>query len=240
MIGLLQCDHVAGPLRSIAGDYDQMFRVWMPADWRAYDVAAGELPVRLDECDAYVTTGSRASVYDDQPWIHSFADFVRRLHAAAIPFAGVCFGHQMIGHAMGGRVAPSPNGWGVGVHAFHVSRPEPWMTPSLPRFKVLMSCRDQVLELPPGARVLASSDHCPVAMFRVGTMLGVQAHPEFPVEYAAALVRHRRLLIGEDRAEAALRSMSDRLSSAELASWVRQFLLTGSRSSSSLTGRSAP
>lgn len=224
MLGLLQCDHVRSEFLGIAGDYDAMFRAWLPGDWRVYDVGAGELPADVLECAAYVTTGSRASVYDDEPWIHRFALCVRDIHLAGVPFLGVCFGHQMMAHALGGRVDRCTRGWGAGVHRFQVDLPEPWMQPPLSSFAVIMSCRDQVEQLPAGAVVLAGNAHCPVGMFRVGSMLGVQGHPEFPPTYAEALIRDRVATIGEQRAAAALESLDERTDSDELACWARAFL----------------
>jgi GMP synthase-like glutamine amidotransferase len=224
MIGLLQCDHVREEFASIAGDYGAMFRRWFPGEWRVYDIGAGQMPTSPDECDAYVTTGSRASVYDDEPWIHAFAELVREIHAAAVPFMGVCFGHQMMGHALGGRVAKSPRDWGVGVHEFSVAVHELWMQPRLDAFRLLMSCQDQVEALPAGAIVLAGNEHCPIGMFRIGNMLGVQGHPEFPVSYAEALMRSRVEMIGEATVERALATLDRPTHSAELAAWARTFL----------------
>src|SRR5688572_13154507 len=107
MIGLLQCDHVRDEYRHIGGDYDEMFQRWLPAECRIYRVVDGEAPRNIGECAAYVSTGSHASVYDDEPWISRFAELVRAIHAAGAPMLGVCFGHQMIAHALGGRVAKS-------------------------------------------------------------------------------------------------------------------------------------
>jgi GMP synthase-like glutamine amidotransferase len=224
MIGLLQCDHVADRFRSVSGDYDAMFREWLPGEWRAYDITALESPACIDECDAYVTTGSRASVYDDQPWIHFLADLVRRIDSADIPFLGMCFGHQMMAHALGGRVARSSKGWAVGVHEFSVTTRESWMDPPLETFSVLMSCQDQVEELPRDAVVLASNAHCPVGLFRIRNMLGLQGHPEFPPAYAEALLKHRAAIIGKERVDAALATLARPVNRSELSSWASRFL----------------
>ncbi len=218
-IGLLQCDHVMDEFRGIAGDLDDMFRRWLPADWRVYDLTAGQFPAP-GECQAWVATGSRFSVYDDVPWIHRFAGLVREIDEARRPYLGVCFGHQMMGHALGGRVARSPRGWGVGVHEFTVHSPEPWMQPPLPQVNVLMSCQDQVEELPAGAVVLASDEHCPVAIFRCGRLLGIQGHPEWEPEYARTLLGARRERIGAERADQALATLTTPRHSPEFAQWV--------------------
>lgn len=217
-VGLLQCDHVAGEFLHIAGDLDAMFQRWLPADWRVYDLTAGHCPAP-HECDAWVATGSRFSVYDDVPWINAFAQLVREIHAARRPFLGVCFGHQMMAHALGGKVARSPRGWGVGVHTFAVHQREPWMEPPLESVSVLMSCQDQVEDLPPDSVVLASNDHCPVAMYCYGTLLGIQGHPEWDPSYAAALLEARRQRIGAERADAAAATLATPRHSKELARW---------------------
>ena len=230
MIGLLQCDHVLPQLRGIAGDYDSMFRQFLPAaEWRVYDVTERQRPSDLFECEGYITTGSRASVYDPEPWISAFADLVCEIHRARIPFVGVCFGHQMIGHALGGRVAKCPRGWGIGVHRFQVSGRERWMDPPLNDFRILMSCADQIEQVPSEARVLAGNAHCPVGMLRCGSLLGIQGHPEFTKIYARALMEFRRERIGPEPVDAALATLKGATDSSQLSQWIHNFLLRDSQ-----------
>lgn len=222
-LGLLQCDHTRENVRRIAGDYDEMFAKWLAMDFRTYDLQHGEAPQDLDECDGYIATGSKASVYDDEPWIHEFAELTRSIYKSGTPFIGVCFGHQMLGHALGGRVAKSEKGWGVGVHKFAIEESEDWMQPPAIEFSLLMSCQDQILDVPPGAKVLAGNAHCEVGMIRIGNMLGIQGHPEFPLDYAEALLKMRRELIGAVRTDEALATLGLPLDGPLLGNWARAF-----------------
>ena len=113
-VGLLECDHVLEKFRHIAGDYRDMFAVWLPQfELQAFDVRNGEFPSSVDACDAYLTTGSRFSAYDDEAWIQQLKDFVRQLHEAEKPFVGICFGHQVLAEALGGKVEKAESGWGA-------------------------------------------------------------------------------------------------------------------------------
>jgi len=214
-LGLLKCD---------PRPVEAMYAAWLPdAGWTVYDVFSGQLPASPSECDGWVGTGSRFSVYDDEAWIRNYAQLVRDLHAAQAPFAGVCFSHQMLGHALGGRTAKSPNGWCTGVHQFDVWETADWMVPPLARFGLVMSCQDQVLEPPPGTRVLAGNDQCPAGMIQIGSMLGMQGHPEFTPEYGESLMLARREVIGEERVRAAQATLRDPRHAAEVGGWVRNF-----------------
>jgi GMP synthase-like glutamine amidotransferase len=222
-VGLLQCDHVAPELRGIAGDYDEMFGRWLPVELQTFDLTQGDVP-DAEACEAWVVTGSRFSVYDDVPWIHRLAGMVRQIHAGRRPFVGICFGHQMMAHALGGRVVKASRGWSVGVHEFRVMKREPWMAPPLESVALLMSCQDQVEELPHGATVLAANDQCPVAIFRVGSLLGIQGHPEWGVDYAAGLLALRAERVGAERTEAARASFTHERHSAELSRWAMNWM----------------
>jgi GMP synthase-like glutamine amidotransferase len=225
-IGVLVCDHVAPALQPIAGEYADMFAALLPSlDLVAYDARAGELPASPDECDGWLCTGSSASVYDGAPWIDAVAELVREVRDAAVPFVGICFGHQLLGHALGGRVERAATGWGVGAHVAQVTETAAWMDPPLDTVGLLYSHQDQVVQLPPGGRVAASADHCPVAMLSVGeTMLGIQGHPEFSAAYVDALVAGRVERIGADRVRAARDSLDQPRDEAAVARWIASFL----------------
>jgi GMP synthase-like glutamine amidotransferase len=229
-IGLLECDHVLERFRHVAGDYRDMFAALFARhtpriDLRFFDVCNGAFPPSLDGCDAYLATGSRFSAYDDVAWIHALKDFVRRLHEAKKPFVGVCFGHQILAEALGGKVARAETGWGVGVHGVEVISREPWMRPEQLGCALQYMHQDQVERLPEDGVVVGRSDHCPVAMFRVGdSTLGIQGHPEFPKAYSKALLIDRVDRIGEERARAALASLEQPSDESMVATWIVEFL----------------
>jgi len=226
--GLLLCDRVAGKFRHIEGDYPEMFtRLFDPGQVELvpYDIANDHWPAGPDVCDAFITTGSRLSVYDDLPWLRTFGEFIRSVRSAGTPFVGICFGHQMMAEALGGRVRKADHGWGVGIHAIEIRRREDWMTPFKTSVSLQYMHQDQVVELPPDAVPLAVSDHCPFAMFEVGrTMLGIQAHPEFGKEYVRALIEDRIERIGRERADEALSSLNRPADSDLIAEWISRFI----------------
>ncbi|MGF1667889.1 MAG: type 1 glutamine amidotransferase [Acidimicrobiia bacterium] len=230
-VGILACDHVLPEFADIAGDYPDMFvglfGEYPGVELVTYDLTAGGFPESLGECDGWITTGSRRSVYEDEDWIVRFAELVRAAADKGRPFVGVCFGHQMLAHALGGRVLRSERGWGVGVKSVLLDGYEPWMGDTPPVYAALNSHADQVVEPPPGAEVLGGNDHCPVSIMRVGDrMLGIQGHPEFVPAYSRALMEARRgVLIPDEVVDAGMETLGTPPDTARLADWIVAFLL---------------
>jgi GMP synthase-like glutamine amidotransferase len=147
-------------------------------------------------------------------------EFVRSIHASGAPYVGICFGHQLLAHALGGRTEKAGVGWGVGAI-------DTWVNPLQSDAVLLYMHQDQVTELPADAKVLGHSDHCPIAMLRVGPMLGVQAHPEFSVDYVDALLDARADRIGPvltAKAKHSLERVGDAGDAAQLGRWIVAFL----------------
>jgi GMP synthase-like glutamine amidotransferase len=229
-IGLLECDHILERFRHIAGDYREMFAALFNRhapriSLQYFDVCNGDFPPSLDACDAYLTTGSRFSAYDDVDWIHTLKNFMRRVQEAKKPFVGVCFGHQIMAEALGGKVSRAETGWGVGARSIEVIRTESWMLPAQSSCALQYMHQDQIKLLPDDGVVIGRSDHCPVAMFLVGdSMLGIQAHPEFPKAYSKALLLDRVERIGEERVKEALASLDQPTNESVVAGWIVEFL----------------
>ncbi len=230
MIGLLQCDDVAPELREAHGNYPEMFaalfhRVDPTLEFCVWRCLDGEIPADVEAMDAWLTTGSKFGVNDDLPWIVELEAFVRELWAAGKPLVGICFGHQLMVKALGGEVAKSPRGWGVGVSFNRVEERADWMTPWQPGLDLVVSHQDQVERLPPDTRVLAGSDFCPLYLLQVGEVfLGVQGHPEFNKAYSRDLMALRRQLVGDERVREGVASLSASVDDTLMVRWILAFM----------------
>ncbi|HEY0112628.1 MAG TPA: type 1 glutamine amidotransferase [Allosphingosinicella sp.] len=208
------------------GTYPDMFeRLLGPGfSTRVYDVEAGELPERADAHGAYLITGSPAGVYEPLPWIAPLLDFIREAKGKS-KLVGVCFGHQAMAEALGGKVEKSERGWGVGLQDYEVRESAAFMREPPPeRIAVPVSHQDQIVVPPPGARVLAGSAFSPFGMLAWdgGDALSMQFHPEFEPDYARALIEQRRARLPEP--DAAIASYARPNDTALAGQWIRDFL----------------
>jgi GMP synthase-like glutamine amidotransferase len=240
-IGILRTDSVRPEFQGEFGDYPAMFRAMLAGaadiaiEFRDYDVQHGEYPASMDECDAYLITGSRHSVYEDQPWIHRLADFVRELDVARHKLIGICFGHQLIAHTLGGETRAADQGWAVGVQDTCVLTPAEWMQPYCERFGLVSSHKDQVVRLPDGAEIFATTEFCPNSGFTIGDhILTFQGHPEFSKGYSRALMEFRREMLGEPRYAAGVRSLEKPVHPSLVGRWILNFI--GSREPNAASG----
>ncbi len=224
--GLFVCDHVKPEYQNEFGDYPAMFARLFPSyDWILYDVCNGQFPENLAECDVYMATGSHHSVYEELDWITQLKKVIVQLYEQRKYFVGFCFGHQLIGEALGGKVGKSLNGWCIGVHNFDIIDSPNWMTPSKNDFNILMMCQDQILELPPNTKVIASNKMCPNAMISVGNhFLGIQGHPEFTKAYNRLLMNARVERMGKELVIAGIESLAIEVDQQLIRDWVRSFL----------------
>ncbi len=137
----------------------------------------------LDGVGAVVVTGSPHAVYESHPWIPALEALVREaVHDRALPFLGVCFGHQLLAQSFGGRVTRNPRGREMGTITVRLNdrgRDDALFRRLPPQFRAHATHRDTVLTPPPEARVLASSDKDDCQSFKLGRHAwGVQFHPE--------------------------------------------------------------
>lgn len=204
-IGILEVEQLKPEIYKKYGSYgDMTIRLLGLIDenvsFQTYQAISGEYPKDSNKCDAFLITGSKASAYDKEPWIKQLEDYIKTLAEQQKKLIGICFGHQLIAQALGGKVEKSNKGWGVGVMASEILMNKPWMQPAQQQFSLLVSHQDQVIELPDGAERIACSDFCINSSYQVSNhILTFQGHPEFTVGYAQQSMDNRREIIGEDR-----------------------------------------
>ena len=177
------------------------FRREIDADLVEFDANAGDLPDHT-EFDGVVVTGSRSSVYWDEEWIPPLVDYVAEAAEAGVPILGVCYGHQVLAEALGGRVA-GMDGFEIGYNEIRRLRDDPLFEGIGESFTAFTTHGDAVVELPPSATLLAENDRG-VHAFRDGHCWGVQFHPEYDVETAREVTDGKRDQIGDARVDGVL------------------------------------
>ncbi len=196
---------------------DWMFRVWSVKD--------GEFPPEVTAADGYVITGSPASVHDPFDWIAKLLAFVRELHAARTPLVGLCFGHQAIALALGGRVERNPRGWRMGIAETHIHRSEAWAEPAARTIRLYASHCEQVTRLPPDAEVFGGDEFCPNAFYTIGRhTLTTQYHPEFTPAFMNGLTDELDGKLPPDVISQARRELQQPAEGAIFSRWMACFL----------------
>lgn len=234
---IIETGLVPEPIRASFGDYPGMFRALVRASDPAFSfetlsIIKGEQFPDPASLEAILITGSPAGVYDDEPWMAPLMDFIRAAATAEVPQVGICFGHQAMAEALGGKVIKSSKGWGVGRHTYEVLACPGLAVKKCPeRVSVAVSHQDQVVTLPPGAEVIARSDFTPYAglYYPQAPAISFQCHPEFSDTYSAALYTAREDRLG-NAAHAAVKSLAIPADNQLLGSWIAGFLKSADQS----------
>ncbi len=226
-IGILRMTELPDAGLSVHGPYGVVFEMMFDGlDVELLDVPVheGGTPDSLDDADVWIVTGSPASVYDDLDWIRTAEELVREAHRTGTPLVGICFGHQLVAQALGGRVERAEVGWGLGAQVYDTIAPLPWFPEGTGGVTVLASHQDQVVEAPSGATVWSTSAYCPVAGMTIGDRIWtLQGHPEFTPELVAALYDSRRERLGDAAVERAIASLDASLANRDIARAVVRF-----------------
>jgi len=235
-LGVLETGKVDEALALRHDQYPDMFaRLFRKVDptieVQSYAVVNGEFPASVRECDAWLLTGSRHGVYDDLPWIGELKGFLRRARTAGVPIIGICFGHQIMAEAFGGRAEKSSKGWGLGVQEYEVLPDAPeWMAGAPGRIALQVVHQDQVTAIPSDASCLATSPFCEYAMLAYGNRempdaISIQAHPEFDASFVRDLIeRAKGMRFPEAEANAGLASLQQDVQGTEFARWSLAWL----------------
>lgn len=229
-LGVLQAGRVPEEMADNHADYNQLFVNLLGADefdFRHWAVLDGEFPESTADADAWLITGSRFGAYEDHDWIPPLESFIRDVFKADQPMVGICFGHQIIAQAMGGKVEKFADGWSVGRVEYTLDE-SVFGTDSLKdtnQTALLAFHQDQVVQAPDSAVTVGSTDFCKHAALLYGNKaLTIQPHPEFYSDFIAGLLVARRAILPEDIIDDAEQKLALPIVREPIANTMRNFL----------------
>lgn len=193
---IIRTGRAPDPIRARHGDFPHWFRLGAglrPQQLRIVDVAAGEALPAPHEVAGAMITGSAAMVTERAAWSERTAGWIRDAMDVELPLFGVCYGHQLMAHALGGRVDYLPGGREIGTQSIELNPDLAHDPLALPAsFRAHTTHEQSVLEPPAGAAVLARSARDPHQLLRYGPhAISTQFHPEFNVEVMRAYIKRK-------------------------------------------------
>lgn len=245
-IGILEAGIIDDHLIAKHGTYAQMFvdmfkKIDPSLIFRNYKIIEQQYPKNLRECDAYLVTGSKSDAFANELWMLILREFIRKLYRQNIPQLGICFGHQIIAIALGGKAERNPKGWGIGVHKSqmtHISTPPSWLHPKIKEYNLLVSHQDIVTALPPNSVLLASNDFCQNSAFYIDNkVLCFQGHPEISPLFARGLMELRKHIIPRNVYEIGQLSSNIPVNDQLIARWMINFVQNCQFKQQSLKGK---
>tara|TARA_B100000029_G_scaffold483104_1_gene533980 strand:- start:771 stop:1490 length:720 start_codon:yes stop_codon:yes gene_type:complete len=200
-VNILETGKLPETLEKKYGNYTSMFsdllkQLVVVTEIKTYEVTRRPIPTNSKEADLWLITGSSCGVYDDLAWIPNLKGFIKQIVLQQVPLLGVCFGHQILAEAMGGRVEKSPKGWGVGVHEYKRLCSTSFSERLGNFFSGYASHQDQVVIAPKKSITVYGSQFCPHSILAYGEKnkfhaISLQSHPEFSAALLSDLIRRR-------------------------------------------------
>jgi GMP synthase (glutamine-hydrolysing) len=190
------------PVLARRGEFAQLIQEAIGEAWdggyACFD-ARTDAPLDPRDAAAFVITGSSANVPDRLPWMLRTEAWLRDVVGAGTPTLGICFGHQLLGQALGGDVQKNPRGREIGTIVVERTSDDPLFAGLEPSFVANATHVDSVVRLPSGATALARSSLDSHQAIRFApACYGVQFHPEIDAEVMRAYIDARReILVGE-------------------------------------------
>jgi GMP synthase (glutamine-hydrolysing) len=191
------------PTQARAGSFAQLVRSGLAGAWSAgfveHDARGDEALPAAERFAGVIVTGSASSVTERAPWMLRTEEYLASAVTDEHPVLGICFGHQLLGQALGGRVERNPRGREMGTVALSIVADDPILDRSIEPALAHATHVDSVTVLPKQARVLATTALEPHAALRFGERAwGVQFHPEFDEQVMSEYVSTRRELLAQE------------------------------------------
>lgn len=238
-VGIIETGLVAPPLDEDYPSYPSMFCLLLDEvddtiHYETISVVQGDRLPNPNNFDGYIITGSKYGVYDNEPWIRNLKDFIVAADISGVKQVGICFGHQIMAEAFGGKVEKSSKGWGCGYMDYDVAAGGDWMEGTSVtvggKIKTPAMHQDQVVIPPPGSELTISSDFCRYAGFKLSdNAYTYQFHPEFDEDYMEDLISMRKQgnVIPGDVADAGIASIDGSEDRFKVAAWMVRHLQRG-------------
>ena len=201
-------------------------------EFETYDVRDDIFPESATDCDGWIITGSKFNVYQNLPWMARLKRLVINAYDEGRPMVGICFGHQIIAEAFGGRVEKCADGWGIGLQSYQLMGNHRYPDSKADQFTINAIHLDQVVSVPENAEVIATSEFCEFAALAYDDrILTMQSHPEFSIGYEDALLEaNKGISLPVEVAEkglASVRKSGAKTDSSMVARWMAEFLVKG-------------
>ncbi|WP_176248482.1 MULTISPECIES: type 1 glutamine amidotransferase [unclassified Sulfitobacter] len=218
-IGILQTGHSPDNMKDQLGDYGEMFTKLLGGhdfDFQIWSVVDGEFPDSAVDADGWLITGSKFGAYEDHDWIPPLEQLILAIRDTGRPLVGICFGHQIIAQALGGKVEKFAGGWSVGRTEYTVNG-QPMALNAWHQ--------DQVTALPQGAQVVGSSEFCAnAALLYDDQIWTIQPHPEFNADFIDGLIRTRgKGVVPDAQLSAAATRLDAPTNNADIAKHIAEF-----------------
>lgn len=203
-INILLCDTFPGLLPDYIESYQSMFfnlfdkassGIVDSIEYKVYYAMNNDLPDLSvsdnKENQIFLITGCNKASYDHDEWIVNLLEWIKKSYTLNLKMVGICFGHQAIALALGGKVERYSGGWGIGIRASKILDEKMNSFFKGEKLQLLYNHHDQVTIIPQMAKPLATSQFCKYEGLRVGeNILTFQGHPEYIVEYEKHLLKN--------------------------------------------------